>query len=130
MDLIKVLGRIAAAASFLIGALGILSIMILIVNERRGEIGIRRAVGSRKRDIILQFLMESSFISVGGGIIGMAAGFLMSLAIAKVLRYPVAVSGLGLLVAFAASALSGIVAGIYPSFKATQIHPVDIIREI
>jgi ABC-type antimicrobial peptide transport system permease subunit len=54
--------------------------------------------------------------------------FLMSLAIAKVLRYPVTVSGLGLLVAFAASALSGIVAVIYPSFKATQIHPVDIIR--
>ena len=54
----------------------------------------------------------------------------MSLAIARVLRYPVAVSGLGLLVAFAALALSGIVAGIYPSFKATQIHPVDIIREI
>ena len=130
MDLIKVLGRIAAAASFLIGALGILSIMILIVNERRVEIGIRRAVGSRKRDIILQFLMESSFISVGGGIIGMAAGFIMSLVIAKVLRYPVVVSVLGLLVAFAASALSGIVAGIYPSFKATQIHPVDIIREI
>ena len=128
MDLITVLGRIAAGASFLIGALGILSIMTLIVNERRVEIGIRRAVGSRKRDIILQFLLESSFISVGGGIIGMAAGFLMSLAIARVLRYPATVSGLGLLVAFAASALSGIVAGIYPSFKATQIHPVDIIR--
>ncbi len=92
------------------------------------EIGIRRAVGSRKRDIILQFLLESSFISVSGGIIGMAAGFLMSLAIAKVLRYPVAVSGPGLLVAFAASVLSGIVAGLYPSFKATQIHPVDVIR--
>ena len=127
MGLISVLGRIAAAASFLIGALGILSIMILIVNERRVEIGIRRAVGSRKRDIILQFLMESSFISVSGGIIGMAAGFLMSLAIAKVLGYPVSVSVPGLLLAFAASALSGIVAGIYPSFKATQIHPVDII---
>jgi putative ABC transport system permease protein len=56
--------------------------------------------------------------------------FLMSLAIAKVLGYPVSVSVPGLLVAFAASALSGIVAGIYPSFKATQIHPVDIIREI
>ena len=55
---------------------------------------------------------------------------LMSLAIAKVLGYPVSVSIPGLLVAFAASALSGIVAGIYPSFKATQIHPVDIIREI
>ncbi|MEI7670953.1 MAG: ABC transporter permease [Deltaproteobacteria bacterium] len=128
MGLISVLGRIAAAASFLIGALGILSIMILIVNERRVEIGIRRAVGSRKRDIILQFLLESSFISVSGGIIGMAAGFLMSLAIAKVLGYPATVSVPGLLLAFAASALSGIVAGIYPSFKATQIHPVDIIR--
>jgi putative ABC transport system permease protein len=128
MDLITVLGRIAAGASFLIGALGILSIMTLIVNERRVEIGIRRAVGSRKRDIILQFLMESSFISLSGGVIGMAAGFVMSLAIAQVLRYPASVSVPGLLTAFAASALSGILAGIYPSLKATAIHPVDIIR--
>ena len=59
-----------------------------------------------------------------------APGFLMSLAIARVLRYPVTVSGLGLLVAFTASALSGIMAGIYHSFKATQIHPMDIIRKI
>ncbi|MBU2026137.1 MAG: ABC transporter permease [Proteobacteria bacterium] len=128
MDLISVLGRIAAAAAFLIGALGILSIMILIVNERRVEIGIRRAVGSRKRDIILQFLMESSFISVSGGAIGMAAGLLMSLAIAWVLRYPASISVRGLLMAFAASVASGILAGIYPSLKATTIHPVDIIR--
>jgi hypothetical protein len=56
--------------------------------------------------------------------------FYMNLAIARLLRYPVTVSGLGLLVAFAASAFSGIAAGISPSFKATQIHPVDIIREI
>jgi ABC-type antimicrobial peptide transport system permease subunit len=54
----------------------------------------------------------------------------MSLVIAKVMRYPVAVSGPGLPVAFAASALSGVAAGIYPSFKATQIHPADIIREV
>ena len=128
MDLISVLGRIAAAAAFLIGALGILSIMILIVNERRVEIGIRRAVGSRKRDIILQFLMESSFISVSGGAIGMAAGLLMSLVIAQVLRYPASISVRGLLMAFAASVASGILAGIYPSLKATTIHPVDIIR--
>lgn len=128
MELIAVLGRIAAAASFLIGALGILSIMILIVNERRVEIGIRRAVGSRKRDIVLQFLLESSFIAVSGGAIGMAAGFLMSLAIARILGYPVSVSALGLLTAFAASVAAGILAGIYPALKATTIHPVDIIR--
>jgi putative ABC transport system permease protein len=128
MDLIKVLGRIAAAASFLIGALGILSIMILIVNERRVEIGIRRAVGSRKRDIVLQFLMESSFISISGGTIGLIAGLVMSLVIAKILGYPGSVSVPGLLAAFGASAASGILAGIYPSLKAMQIHPVDIIR--
>jgi putative ABC transport system permease protein len=69
---------------------------------------------SRKRDIILQFLMGSSFISVRGGAIGMAAGFLMSLAIARILSYPVSVSALGLLTSFAASVASGVLAGIYP----------------
>jgi putative ABC transport system permease protein len=128
MGMIKILGRTAAAASFLIGALGILSIMILIVNERRVEIGIRRAVGSRKRDIILQFLLESSFISVTGGLIGIFAGILASLLIARILNYPATISMPGLVLSFVASALSGIVAGIYPSFKAIQINPVDIIR--
>ena len=128
MGMITILGRTAAAASFLIGALGILSIMILIVNERRIEIGIRRAVGARRRDIILQFLLESSFISVTGGLIGILAGILASLAIARILSYPATISIPGLILSFAASALSGIVAGIYPSVKAIQINPVDIIR--
>jgi len=128
MGMIKILGRTAAGASFLIGALGILSIMILIVNERRLEIGIRRAVGSRKRDIILQFLLESSFISVTGGLIGIFAGILASLLIARILSYPATISTPGLLISFVASALSGIIAGIYPSAKAIQINPVDIIR--
>lgn len=128
MGMIKILGRTAAGASFLIGALGILSIMILIVNERRVEIGIRRAVGSRKRDIITQFLLESSFISITGGLIGIFAGILASLLIARILKYPATISTPGLLIAFAASALSGIIAGIYPSAKAIQINPVDIIR--
>jgi putative ABC transport system permease protein len=128
MGMIKILGRTAAAASFLIGALGILSIMILIVNERRIEIGIRRAVGARKRDIIVQFLLESSFISVTGGLIGILAGILSSIAIARILSYPATVSVPGLILSFAASAFSGIIAGIYPSVKAIQINPVDIIR--
>jgi putative ABC transport system permease protein len=101
MGMIKILGRTAAGASFLIGALGILSIMILIVNERRVEIGIRRAVGSRKRDIILQFLLESSFISVTGGLIGIFAGILASLLIARILSYPATISTPGLLISFA-----------------------------
>lgn len=128
MDLITVLGRIAAAASFLIGGLGILSIMILIVNERKLEIGIRRAVGSRKRDIILQFLIESSIISLAGGTIGVFSGALLSVVLLRVLKYPFTLSLTGLVIAFSASVIVGILAGIYPSKKATQFEPVDIIR--
>ena len=128
MDLITVLGRIAAAVSFIIGGLGILSIMILIVNERKLEIGIRRAVGSRKRDIILQFLIESSIISLAGGTIGAFSGALLSVILLHVLKYPFTLSFTGLLIAFGASVLVGILAGIYPSKKATQFEPVDIIR--
>ena len=128
MDLITVLGRIAAAISFIIGGLGILSIMILIVNERKLEIGIRRAVGSRKRDIVLQFLIESSIISLAGGMIGVFSGALISVILLGVLKYPFTLSLTGLAIAFGASVLVGVLAGIYPSKKATQFEPVDIIR--
>lgn len=126
--LITILGRIAATVSFLIGAIGILSIMILIVNERRVEIGIRRAVGSRKRDIILQFLLESSFISFLGGLAGVFAGLLISVAVFTFSQLPFSLSLGGLFAAFTASVLVGILAGIYPSQKATTIQPVDVIR--
>ena len=128
MDLITVLGRIAAAISFIIGGLGILSIMILIVNERKLEIGIRRAVGSRKRDIVLQFLIESSIISLAGGMIGVFSGALISVILLGVLKYPFTLSLTGLTIAFGASVLVGVLAGIYPSKKATQFEPVDILR--
>ena len=128
MDLITVLGRIAAAVSFIIGGLGILSIMILIVNERKLEIGIRRAVGSRKRDIVLQFLIESSIISLAGGMIGVFSGALISVILLGVLKYPFTLSLTGLTIAFGASVLVGVLAGIYPSKKATQFEPVDILR--
>ncbi|HQL90287.1 MAG TPA: ABC transporter permease [Syntrophales bacterium] len=128
MDLITVLGRIAAAVSFIIGGLGILSIMILIVNERKLEIGIRRAVGSRKRDIVLQFLIESSIISLAGGMIGAFSGALISVILLGVLKYPFTLSLTGLAIAFGASVLVGVLAGIYPSKKATQFEPVDILR--
>lgn len=127
-SMITVLGRISAAVSFFIGGLGILSIMILIVNERRVEIGIRRAVGSRKRDIILQFLMETSFISLTGGMVGVVMGFIASVIIFKLSELPFTVSLMGFVISFFASVTVGILAGIYPSKRATTIQPVDIIR--
>jgi putative ABC transport system permease protein len=128
MSMITVLGRIAAGISFLIGGIGILSIMILIVNERRLEIGIRRAVGSRKRDIILQFLIESAFISFSGGTVGLIASVVATVVIFMVSKLPFTISPIGLVISFIASIGVGILAGIYPSKKATTIQPVDVIR--
>lgn len=126
--MVTVLGLMAAFVSFTIGGIGILSIMILIVNERRIEIGIRRAVGSRRRDIMTQFLVESSFISFVGGTVGVIASVVVSLAVFKVSGLPVVISPVGHTLAFAATIGVGILAGIYPSRKAVQIQPVDIIR--
>lgn len=128
ISMIKVLGRVSAVVAFLIGGLGILSIMILIVNERRVEIGIRRAVGSRKRDIVLQFLIEASFISFSGGTVGVMASSVASILIFWLADLPVAVSPAGHILSLSATVLVGILAGIYPSQKATRIQPVDVIR--
>jgi putative ABC transport system permease protein len=128
MSMIKVLGRVSAVVSFLIGGLGILSIMILIVNERKVEIGIRRAVGSRKRDIVLQFLLEASFISFSGGTVGVLLSSIASILIFWFAKLPFTVSPAGHLLSFLASITVGILAGIYPSQKAIRIQPVDVIR--
>jgi len=127
-SMITVLGRISAAVSFIIGGIGILSIMILIVNERRVEIGIRRAVGAGKRDIILQFLMESSFISFSGGMVGVIMGFIASAVIFRVSDLPFVISPAGIAAAFLASVTVGVLAGLYPSKKAISIQPADVIR--
>lgn len=128
LSIIKVLGRVSAIVAFLIGGLGILSIMILIVNERRVEIGIRRAVGSRKRDIILQFLIEASFISFSGGTAGVMVSTIVSVLIFWLAKLPFIVSPAGHILSMAATIIVGILAGIYPSLKATRIQPVDVIR--
>jgi putative ABC transport system permease protein len=128
MGMISILGRIAAGISFFIGGIGILSIMILIVNERRVEIGIRRAVGSRRRDIVLQFLMESSFISLSGGMVGVLVGYSASAIVFRYSDLPFVPSLMGFVTAFVASVGIGILAGIYPSKRAMAIQPVDIIR--
>ena len=128
MHMITVLGKTSAVISFLIGGIGILSIMILIVNERRVEIGIRRAVGSKKRDIIFQFLLESSIISLFGGLAGVFAGFSLCIILFSVSNLPFYISPAGLIFSFFASVIVGIMAGIYPAQKAITIQPVDIIR--
>lgn len=129
ISMIKTLGRISAVISFLIGGIGILSIMILIVNERKIEIGIRRAVGATKRDIIIQFLMEASFISLTGGIAGLLFSLPASGVIFNLTGLPFSISITGIFFSTIASILIGILAGIYPSKKATTFEPLQVIRQ-
>jgi putative ABC transport system permease protein len=128
MHIFVVLGLVSASISFIIGGIGILSIMILSVYERLEEIGIRRALGAKKSDIFLQFLSEATFISLTGGILGVIIGYMLSYLISSIFNIPFVVSVSLLTFAFFISFITGIIAGIYPSIKASSTKIIDILR--
>jgi putative ABC transport system permease protein len=128
MSIFVILGLVSATISFVIGSIGILSIMILSVYERMEEIGIRRAVGAKKSDIFLQFLSEATFISLTGGILGVIIGYSLSYLISILFNIPFVVSTKLLLLAFSVSFIAGILAGIYPSIKASSMNIISILR--
>ncbi len=113
-----------ASVSMLIGGVGILGVMLLSIKERVSEIGVRRAVGARRKDILVQFLVESSFLGVMGGIAGIAVG----LAVSQLLRIfsgmPLVLSINHMLASLVFSVLVGMIFGIYPSWKAAGLDPI------
>jgi putative ABC transport system permease protein len=119
---------IIAGVSLVVGGIGIMNIMLVSVTERTREIGIRMAVGARGRDILLQFLTEAVTLSIIGGIIGIAAGLGTGKIIQAVQNWPVRTPAMAITVAFMISALVGIVFGLYPAHKASQLDPIDALR--
>ena len=117
-----------AAISLLVGGIGIMNIVLATVLERTHEIGIRRATGARRNDIVRQFLMESVLISVGGGMLGIAFGYFLSWAIARTAEWKTIVTTSSILIAFCVSAAVGLVFGIYPAVKASRIDPIEALR--
>ena len=117
-----------AAVALLVGGIGIMNIMLVSVTERTREIGIRKAVGARNSDILIQFLIESMTLSILGGLIGIAAGFGLSGIIGSALGWPTAISMLWVAVAFISSATIGIVFGVYPAYTAAQLDPIEALR--
>ncbi len=115
-----------AAISLLVGGIGIMNIMLVSVTERTAEIGLRKAVGAKNRDILVQFIIESVFLSIVGGSIGVVFGFLGSLAIDLFLT--TAVTPWSVLLAFSISALIGIVFGVAPASKAAKLDPIEALR--
>jgi putative ABC transport system permease protein len=117
-----------AGVSLLVGGIGIMNIMLVAVAERTREIGIRKAVGARKADITAQFLLESTYISGTGGVLGIAAGLGGSRVLGRLASMNTAVSPGSVLVAFAFAALVGLFFGSFPAAKAARLDPIRALR--
>jgi len=122
-----VLGSIAAI-SLLVGGIGIMNIMLASVTERTREIGIRRALGARRRDIITQFLVETVLLSGAGGILGVALGVAIPFVVAHTAGMKTIITFWSPLLAFTISGLVGVIFGLYPAFRAAQMDPVEALR--
>lgn len=117
-----------ASISLLVGGIGIMNIMLASILERTREIGVRRAVGARQSDIIRQFVVEATLISIMGGSFGIIFGFIMSRLIALLAGWSTIVTATSILLAFLVSISVGLVFGIYPAVKAARLDPVEAIR--
>jgi macrolide transport system ATP-binding/permease protein len=121
------LGSIAAI-SLLVGGIGIMNIMLVSVTERTREIGLRKAIGARKNDIMLQFLVESVGLTISGGFIGVLAGIGISLVLSYFAGWAVKTSLMSVLLATTFSALIGIFFGLWPARKAAELKPLEALR--
>lgn len=123
----SLLGGIAAI-SLLVGGIGIMNIMLVTVTERTREIGLRKALGAKRKFIITQFLLESLILTMVGGLLGMAFGFLTSYTLSKILGIAFVVSSSSVILAIGVSSLIGIVFGWYPARKAAALQPIEALR--
>ncbi len=117
-----------AAISLLVGGIGIMNIMLVTVTERTREIGLRKALGAKKKTIITQFLVESVILTFIGGIIGMLFGIGVSLLLSKILNFPSALSPVSIILAMGVSGLIGIIFGWYPAQRAAKLQPIEALR--
>jgi putative ABC transport system permease protein len=117
-----------AAVSLLVGGIGIMNIMLVSVTERTREIGIRRAIGARRRDILMQFLVEAAFLALAGGALGVALGISAAVLITQIARWPTLIQPTAVVLAFGFASLVGVFFGFYPAHRASRLDPVDALR--
>ena len=117
-----------AGISLLVGGIGIMNMMLTSVTERTREIGLRKALGARKRDIAGQFLFEATLVTFVGGLVGIAFGWVVSEVISRFAHLPTAVAWSSILLAVGVSAAIGIIFGYYPARKAARLNPIEALR--
>jgi putative ABC transport system permease protein len=117
-----------AAISLVIGGIVIMNIMLVSVTERTREIGVRKALGARRHDILMQFLIESATISLVGGVIGVATGIILAKLITLAISFPSAIEYWSIFASLIVSTGVGLFFGIYPAYKAAQLDPITALR--
>jgi putative ABC transport system permease protein len=127
-DILTILLGAIAGISLLVGGIGIMNIMYVSVTERTREIGLRMSVGGRGKDILMQFLIESTMLSIFGGLVGILLGILGASVVSSVMNWPVIVTSQSLIFSFAVCSAIGIFFGWYPAKKAAALNPIDALR--
>jgi ABC-type antimicrobial peptide transport system permease subunit len=127
-DTMSALLAAIATISLIVGGIGIMNIMLVSVTERTREIGIRRAVGARARDVLMQFLVEAITLGVAGGVLGILVGFLAAIVITSTLQWQATVSFTAVALAFGVAAATGVFFGFYPAHRASKLNPIDALR--
>ena len=127
-DILTTLLGAIAGISLLVGGIGIMNIMYVSVTERTREIGLRMSIGGKGIDILMQFLIESTMLSVVGGLIGIGLGYLISSVIGSLMGWPVVIMTQSVVLSFLVCAAIGIFFGWYPAKKASSLNPIDALR--
>ena len=127
-DVMSLLLGAIASISLIVGGIGIMNIMLVSVTERTKEIGIRIAVGAKRRDILLQFLIESLILSLIGGMLGIAIGISGTYVLSTFTEWPTLLSAKAILLAFAVAGSVGVFFGFYPARKASLLSPIEALR--
>jgi putative ABC transport system permease protein len=117
-----------SGVGLMVGGVGVVAIMMISVTERTREIGVRKALGATRREIMVQFLVEAATLTLVGGAIGMAAGALVAVAIRSFSPIPASVPLWSVAVALLASIVTGVLFGLYPAFRAARLDPVEALR--
>lgn len=127
-DMMSTLLAAVAGISLLVGGIGIMNIMYVSVTERTKEIGLRMSIGAKSRDILAQFLIEATLISITGGLLGVVLGVAASYVVKAVLSYPILIQPWSIVVSFLVCTIIGIFFGWYPARKASNLDPIEAIR--
>lgn len=117
-----------AAVSLVVGGIVVMNIMLVSVTERTKEIGIRKAIGARQKDILTQFLIEAVTVTAIGGAVGVATGFGLAYIISALIGFPLLISIASAVLGVGVSSVVGIISGLWPAWRAARLHPIDALR--